>query len=109
MSGLWRNHRRVHTRIMSAQRESFRKSRLRGWVTSSEGFRVRIEGRTALRYEDSQGVLHLDSETMADPEGVSVVLYLGSIPEDERRPKRQVIDNIARAFEFARWTLRPQD
>jgi hypothetical protein len=87
--------------------ERFRKT-LRGTVISSRGFRVRILGPTGLSYSDTAGTLHLDSEAMAGP-GMTVVLYAQSVPEDGKESKQSIIDNIARAFAFAGWTLEVQE
>jgi len=83
--------------------EKFRKS-LRGTIISTAGFSVRISGRTQVRYEDRFGVLLVDAEAMAVP-GIHVVIYSRSIPDEEFRPRKQVIDNVARAFSSAGWTL----
>lgn len=76
---------------------------MRGWVTSSLGFRVRIAG-PGLPYEDSKGLLRVDPEAMSGP-GMTVVLYRHSVPDDDKRSSQQIIDNIRRAFEFAGWSL----
>jgi hypothetical protein len=83
--------------------ERFKKT-LRGRVISSSGYSVRIIGRTGLQYIDTSGELRIDSEAMAGP-GIEVVVYVRSIPDSENRPRQQVLDNLARAFEFAGWTL----
>src|SRR3954447_26041795 len=59
--------------------ETFRKT-WRHEIVSSEGFSVRLSGRTALLYKDSQGELHVDAEPMAGS-GIAVTVYSESIPD----------------------------
>ena len=87
----------------SVMAERFRKT-LRGRVISSEGFSVRILGPTGIQYKDSHGELRIDSEALAVP-GMDVVVFTRSIPDSTFRPRRQVLDNVARAFDYAGWTL----
>jgi hypothetical protein len=63
-----------------------------------------MEGPVGLLYRDVGGKLHVDSEAMARPED-RVVIYLESIPDDESRPRRVVLDNITRALAFDGWTV----
>jgi hypothetical protein len=86
--------------------EHFRKT-WRGWVVSSEGFSVRIEGKTGLRYKEEHGEPRIDSEAMAVPRMV-VVVYTRTIPNSETRPQSQVLSNLQRAFLFVGWILSPQ-
>ena len=78
-----------------------------GWVVSSEGFSVRIEGKTGLRYKEEHGEPRIDSEAMAVPRMV-VVVYTRTIPNSETRPQSQVLSNLQRAFLFVGWILSPQ-
>jgi hypothetical protein len=40
---------------------------------------------------------------------LEVVVYTGSIPDTEDRPRAQVLDRLRRAFEFAGWRLTLED
>jgi hypothetical protein len=84
--------------------ERFRKT-LRGRVISSEGFSVRILGPTGIQYQDIHGELRIDSEALAGP-GMDVVVFTRSIPDSTSRPRQRVLDNVARAFGDAGWTLK---
>jgi hypothetical protein len=75
-------------------------------VVSSEGFSVRLSGRTSLAYKDANGSLVIDAEPMAGP-GTTVEVYAGSIPDLPGRSRAQVMHNIARAFDHKGWTLLP--
>lgn len=86
--------------------ERFRKRRWRGEVLSSEGFSIRLNGRTSLTYKDETGEIQVSSEAMAGP-GITVAVYSESIAETSERSRSEVMDNIARAFQFAGWTLIP--
>lgn len=70
------------------------------------GFSVRLSGRRALTYKDSQGELRVDAEAMAGS-GITVTVYSGSIPDSPQRGRVQVMDNIHRAFGHAGWVLIP--
>jgi hypothetical protein len=87
--------------------ETFRQS-WRGRVHSSQGYSVRIAGRTGLDYRDSKGKLRIDSEVMAGPEW-EVVVYTQSIPDTPERPRSEVLDRLRRAFDFAGWRLILED
>ena len=84
--------------------ETFKKKLWRAQVVSSRGFSVRVLGRTGVEYKDGAGSLRINAETMAGP-GMAVVVYAGSIPDTPRRPRRQVLDDLYRAFAYAGWTL----
>jgi hypothetical protein len=75
-------------------------------IVSSQGFSVRLSGRRALTYKDSQGELRVDAEAMAGS-GITVTVYSGSIPDSPQRGRVQVMDNIDRAFRHAGWGLIP--
>ena len=87
--------------------ETFRKT-LRGTIKSSQGFHVHLSGRTTVTYADGYGKLVLQSEAMAGP-GIDLVIYSDTIPDMPERPRRQILDDIQRAFTFAGWTLEIQD
>ena len=91
---------------MSSQ-ESFKKS-WRGWVTSSEGYSLRVGSRTGIDYRDDQGSLRIDAEAMNTPDS-EVVVYTGSIPDTAERPRAQVLERLRRAFAFRGWRLTLED
>lgn len=85
--------------------EKFRKT-WRREIVSSQGFTVRLSGKSALTYKDSQGALQVDVEPMAGS-GITVAVYSGSIPDSPERARAQVMDDIARAFRYAGWVMIP--
>jgi hypothetical protein len=56
----------------------------RGWARSSEGYAVRLMGRTNLQYTDEFGELHISAESMSKP-WTDIVVYTSTIPD---RPER---------------------
>lgn len=87
--------------------ETFSRS-WRGWVRSSEGYDVRLLGRTNLQYRDHGGVLRMSAEAMSDP-WTNIVVEVSSIPDTMDRPRREVIARLRRAFAFNGWTLIEND
>jgi hypothetical protein len=85
--------------------ETFRKT-WRQEIVSSQGFSVRLSGRTSLTYKDTQGELRVDAEPMASS-GIMVAVYSDSVPDSPHRSRLQVMDNIARAFLYAGWVMIP--
>ena len=90
-----------------APSETFRKS-WRGWVHSSEGYAIRLLGRTSLTYRDDRGQVRIDAEAQSKPWN-EVVVYGRSIPDTPERPKAEVLDRLSRAFEFRGWRLTLED
>ncbi|MCC2309978.1 hypothetical protein [Cellulomonas chengniuliangii] len=84
--------------------ERFKKSRLRDVVRSSEGYRIRVAGRTGINYRDDQGMVHVDSETMNESP-VHVVVNGESIPDLPPGRRDLILARIARAFDHAGWRL----
>lgn len=89
--------------------EKFRRQRIRGWIKSSEGYSLRVGSRTGIDYRDHLGSLRIDSEAMADPKNLEVVVYTGSIPDTPERPRAEVLDHLHRAFKFVGWKLTEED
>ena len=87
--------------------ERFKRS-WRGWVRSSEGYAIRLTGRTGIDYHDHVGRLRIDSEAMASPWN-EIVVYTGSIPDMAERPKAEVLSRLRRSFDFAGWRLALED
>ena len=83
--------------------ERFRRT-WRSEIRSSEGFSVRIIGKTGLLYKQGSDAWRFNSEAMGGP-GITVVLYTDSIPDDPRLDRRIVVGNIERAFLHAGWHL----
>lgn len=54
--------------------ETFRKRWWRGEVVSSEGFSIRLRGRTTLIYKDASGEMEVSSEAMAGS-GITIAVY----------------------------------
>lgn len=67
--------------------ETFRKT-WRGWIRSSEGYAIRILGRTGIDYFDVGVQIRIDAEAMSSPWN-EVVVYGGSIPDTTERPRTE--------------------
>ena len=87
--------------------ETFKHS-WRGWVTSSEGYSVRVGSRTGIDYRDDRGSLRIDSEVMSKPSN-EVVVYTGSIPDTAERPRAEVVERLGRAFQYTGLALTLED
>jgi len=83
--------------------ETFRRN-WRGWARSSEGFAVRLLGRTDLQYSDEFGYLHISAEAMSKP-WTDIVVYTATIPDRPDRPRAEVLSRLRRAFNFRGWNL----
>ena len=86
--------------------ETFRRS-LRGTVTSSQGYRVRVESRTSIRYWDEHGRVDLDCEVLAGPED-AILLLLSSWPETWGSLQGpDLISRVTAALSHEGWDIRP--
>ena len=75
-----------------------------GWARSSEGYAVRLLGRTNLQYEDEFGELRISAEAMSKP-ATDIVVYTASIPDRPERSRDDVVRRLRRAFEYRGWSL----
>ena len=76
----------------------------RGWARSSEGYAVRLMGRTNLQYTDEYGDLHISAEAMSKPAS-EIVVYTSTIPDRLERPRDEVVSRLRRAFAYKGWTM----
>jgi hypothetical protein len=83
--------------------ETFRRN-WRGWARSSEGYAVRLLGRTDLQYSDEFGDLNISAEAMSKP-WTDIVVYTATIPDRPDRPRAEVLSRLRRAFDFRGWNL----
>jgi hypothetical protein len=83
--------------------ETFKRS-WRGWIRSSEGYAVRLTGRTRLQYSDEYGDVEVSAEVMSKPWS-EIVVYAGTIPDRAERSRTQVLSRVRRAFDYVGWTL----
>lgn len=83
--------------------EKFRRGRW-GWIRSSDGYSVRLLGRTRLQYRDSLGELDVFAEPMSRPWS-DITVDTSTIPELPDRSRKLVVDRLFRAFQFAGWTF----
>ncbi len=90
-----------------SDRERFTKT-WRGWIRSSDGYEVRLLGRTKLTYCDHHGEIQNASEAMSSPWN-EIVVHVTSIPDTPERPREEVVERLRRAFEFRGWTLTRED
>lgn len=75
-----------------------------GWIRSSHGYSVRLMGRTRLQYRDAVGQVDIFAEAMSEPRS-DIAVDLSSIPDRPERRRKEVVENLRRAFRFAGWTL----
>ena len=75
----------------------------RGWARSSDGYAVRILGRTDLQYRDELGNLSMFAEPMAD--WTDIVVETSTIPDRPERSRKEVVSRLRRAFEYRGWTM----
>jgi hypothetical protein len=75
-----------------------------GWIRSSDGYSIRLMGRTRLQYRDALGELDIFAEPMSEPWS-DIVVDTSSIPDTPDRTRAEVVDKLHRAFRFAGWTL----
>ena len=80
------------------------KRRWSGWTHSSDGYSVRLMGRTRLQYRDSHGELGIFAEPMSKPWS-TVIVDTGSIPDTVDRPRAEIVGRLQRALEFAGLTM----
>lgn len=87
--------------------ETFKRS-WRGWIRSSEGYAIRLLGRSKLQYSDEFGELAIAAEAMSDPWS-DIVVYTSSIPNRAERSRDDVVRRLHRAFDFVGWTMIEED
>ena len=90
--------------ILSRVSERFKRNRLTGWIRSSEGFSIRVRGRTGIDYRDELGEICIDSECLSKPWN-AILVYTGSIADTPERPRAQVLERLQRAFDHAGFIL----
>jgi hypothetical protein len=80
-------------------------------IESTEGFSVKVLGRTGLRYTEGARFVAVDSEVLAKPRAIvmykpSIRLWEGSEPgEVDAGDRDRIADNIKRAFEACGYAL----
>jgi hypothetical protein len=82
-------------------------SNWRGWIRSSEGFSVRLMGRTGIRYTDELRDQHISAEPMNS--STELVVYTTSIPDRPERTRAEVVSRLRRAFDYDGWTIVEED
>jgi hypothetical protein len=88
----------------SAPDEELRLS-LRGTISSSVGYKVRVESKTCIRYRDDQGRVDLDCEVQAGPDDV-LVLFAQNWPEAWGSLRRvDLINRVTTALEYGGWEV----
>lgn len=76
----------------------------RGWARSSEGYAVRLLGRTNLQYRDELGDVRISAEVMSKP-STDILVYTATIPDRPERPRDEVVARLQRAFEYKGWSF----
>jgi len=80
-------------------------------IESSEGFAVRVLGRTGMRYFEGARSVWIDSEVLAKPRAIalaktSIRFWEGSDPDEVSEEDRErIVNNIQRAFEACGYEL----
>ena len=87
--------------------ETFTRS-WRGWIRSSDGYAVRLTGRSRIDYVDQHGELHVASEAMSKP-WYEIVVYVSSIPDSPQRSRADVLARLHRALSYAKFQLTDDD
>jgi hypothetical protein len=87
--------------------ETFKRN-WRGWTRSSDGYAVRLLGRTNLQYVDEYGELRLSAEAMSRPWS-KIVVDTSSIPDRAGRPRAEVVSRLRRVFDHKGWSLVERD
>lgn len=78
---------------------------LRGNVSSSVGYKVRLESKTCIRYRDDQGRMDLECEVQAGPDDV-LVLITQNWPEAWGSLGRvDLINRVTTALEYEGWEV----
>jgi hypothetical protein len=80
------------------------KRRLGGWLVSSDGYSIRLLGRSNLRYVDDLGSIRLFAEPMANPWS-AIVVDTSAIPDQPERTRQEVVARLGRGFAQRGWTL----
>ena len=84
------------------------------FVSSSEGFSVKILGRAGIEYQDGETIMLIDSELMGGPQ-IEIYTYTESVnrwkaPYDKIvlsiDEMMNIIDNVRRALEFGGWVVK---
>jgi hypothetical protein len=80
----------------------------RNWIASSDVYAVRIGEYAGIEYLDHWGALRFDGGRISPDGSDIVVVSLGSIPDEPRRPRAEVIERLGRVCNWAGWTLSEQ-
>lgn len=84
-------------------------------IESSQGFSVRVLGRTGLRYSEGERSVWIDSEVLASPNGIvlakgSIRFWEGQDPgEISEQDRDRIAANIKRAFDARGYELQVQE
>lgn len=80
-------------------------------IKSTEGFSVRVLGRTGMRYTEGTRSVWIDSEVLAKPRAIAMFketirIWEGPEPEEvSAKDRDRIADNIKRAFEACGYEL----
>jgi hypothetical protein len=80
-------------------------------IESSEGFSIRVLGRTGMRYSRGSRSIWINSEVLARPKAIamakgSIRLWEGDGPSEVTAAERdEIADNIKRAFDACGYEL----
>jgi hypothetical protein len=83
-------------------------------IESSDGFSVRVLGRTGLRYTEGERSVRIDSEVLAKPRAIAMFkptirVWEGPEPgEVSTQDRDRIADNVKRAFEACGYELQVQ-
>lgn len=84
-------------------------------IESTEGFSVRVLGRTGMRYTEGDRSVWIDSEVLAKPRAIaaswsSIRVWEGPAPSEVGPEDRdRIVKNLKRAFEVCGYELHVQE
>ncbi len=86
--------------------------KIKGGISSDEGFSLRVLGRAGLEYKEGNKVMLIDSEMLGDPKigfavaSSSINRWKGSKKKLERNDCLRILNNVKEALKFEGYEIR---
>ncbi len=74
------------------------------WASSSDGWRVRVEARTSVRYIDESVSVSVNCEAM-EASLKSITLFPASTYTTLATPRALIVERVVKALEFRGWSV----